>query len=210
MEEKTVTSPSHTQKKRRKGGKRLIERKRTWKQELLSWILTLGIPILIVLVLNQYVGKLVVVSGTSMYPTLYDHDILLVQTINYTPQQGDIVICTVNASSSLNSKHIVKRVIAVAGQTVTIDYDSNEVTVDGVVLDEPYLNTSYGDVMLSGYYENAVYVVPEGYIFVMGDNRNNSTDSRSAAVGMVSLDDVLGRSVLDIPVGHLIGDNSDP
>ncbi len=185
-------------------------KKRSPFRELLSWILTIGIPIAIVLFLNTYVGKLVVVNGTSMYPTLYDKDLLIVQTIAYTPKQGDIVICKTDPNGVLGGENVVKRCIAVAGQTVTIDYDSNTVTVDGVVLDEPYLNTSYGDVMLSGYYENATYTVPEGCIFVMGDNRNNSTDSRSDNLGMVPVENVIGREVLNIPVGHLIGDNDNP
>ncbi len=210
MDENKQMEPDETPGKRRKGGKRIREKKRSWQRELLSWILTIGVPVLIVLLLNQFVGKLVVVSGTSMYPTLYDRDLLIVRTINYTPSQGDIVICHTSEDSELESKNIVKRVIAVGGQTVEINYEANTVTVDGVVLDEPYLNTSYGDVMMSGYYEDATYVVPEGYIFVMGDNRNNSTDSRSHAVGMVPLEDVIGVSLIDIPLGHLIGDSSDP
>ena len=186
------------------------KKKTNWKKELLSWVLTIGIPVAIVLFLNAFVGKLVVVNGTSMYPTLYDKDLLIVRTIAYTPKQGDIVICKTSEDSALGGKNVVKRVIAVGGQTVEINYEDNTVTVDGEVLDEPYLNTSYGDVMISGYYQDAVYEVPEGYVFVMGDNRNNSTDSRSTALGMVSVDDVIGCSVLDIPIGHLIGDNDDP
>ncbi len=178
--------------------------------EILSWVLTIVIPVAVVLLLNAYVGKLVIVNGTSMYPTLYDKDLLIVQTIGYTPRQGDIVICKTDPNGSLQGENVVKRCIAVAGQTVSIDYGQNTVTVDGVVLEEPYLNTSYGDVMLSGYYENATYTVPEGCIFVMGDNRNNSTDSRSEHLGMVPVEDVIGRKVLDLPLGHLIGDNDSP
>ncbi len=186
------------------------EKRRSVGREILSWILTLGIPVAVVLLLNAYVCKLVIVNGTSMYPTLYDKDLLLVQTIAYTPQQGDIVICRTDPNGGLDGENVVKRCIAVAGQTVSIDYDSNTVTVDGVVLDEPYLNTSYGDVMLSGYYTNATYTVPEGCIFVLGDNRNNSTDSRSDRLGMVPSENVIGRKVLDFPVGHLLGDNDTP
>lgn len=193
-----------------KGGKRVKEQKTSWQRELLSWILTIGIPVAVVLFLNAFICKLVVVSGTSMYPTLFDRDLLIVRTIAYTPEQGDIVICKTSEDSALSSKNIVKRVIATEGQTVAINYEDNTVTVDGTVLDEPYLNTSYGDVMISGYYEDATYVVPAGCIFVMGDNRNNSTDSRSTAVGMVPVEDVIGGSVLRIPVGQFLGDNDNP
>jgi signal peptidase I len=183
---------------------------RSLGREILSWVITIAIPVVLVLFLNAFVGKLVIVNGTSMYPTLYDQDLLVVQTIAYTPKSGDIVICKTDPNGDLDGENVVKRCIAVAGQTVSIDYDANTVTVDGVVLEEPYLNTSYGDVMMSGYYENATYVVPEGCIFVLGDNRNNSTDSRSTRLGMVPVENVIGRKVLDLPIGHLIGKNDDP
>ncbi len=193
-----------------RGGKRLKEKKRTWKQELVSWLCWIGIPVLVVLFLNQFVGSVAYVSGTSMYPTLYDRDLLLVQSIFYTPQQGDIVICNVTVSSSLQGKFVVKRVIAVGGQTVVIDYDNNTVTVDGEVLQEDYLNTSYGDVMIGSVNQVDTYEVPEGYIFVMGDNRNNSADSRSSFVGMIPLEEVEGGVVFRLPIGVLIGDNDSP
>ena len=211
MEEHSTLEPEENDELSQTKTEQVEAKKKTsWKKELLSWVLTIGIPVAIVLFLNAFVGKLVVVNGTSMYPTLYDKDLLIVRTIAYTPKQGDIVICKTSEDSALGGKNVVKRVIAVGGQTVEINYEDNTVTVDGEVLDEPYLNTSYGDVMISGYYQDAVYEVPEGYVFVMGDNRNNSTDSRSTALGMVSVDDVIGGSVLDIPIGHLIGDNDDP
>ena len=209
-EHSTLESEENDELSQPETGQVETKKKTSWKKELLSWVLTIGIPVAIVLFLNAFVGKLVVVNGTSMYPTLYDKDLLIVRTIAYTPKQGDIVICKTSEDSALGGKNVVKRVIAVGGQTVEINYEDNTVTVDGEVLDEPYLNTSYGDVMISGYYQDAVYEVPEGYVFVMGDNRNNSTDSRSTALGMVSVDDVIGGSVLDIPIGHLIGDNDDP
>ena len=211
MEEHSTLEPKEDDKLSQPETEQAETKKKTnWKKELLSWVLTIGIPVAIVLFLNAFVGKLVVVNGTSMYPTLYDKDLLIVRTIAYNPKQGDIVICKTSEDSALGGKNVVKRVIAVGGQTVEINYEDNTVTVDGEILDEPYLNTSYGDVMISGYYQDAVYEVPEGYVFVMGDNRNNSTDSRSTALGMVSVDDVIGGSVLDIPIGHLIGDNDDP
>jgi signal peptidase I len=194
-------------RKHKKSQKRAL---RMQLREMLSWVLTIAIPVVIVLLLNAFVGKLVIVNGTSMYPTLYDRDLLIVQTIAYTPKAGDIVICKTDPNGDLDGENLVKRCIAVAGQTVSIDYDTNTVTVDGEVLDEPYLNTSYGDVLIDGYYENATYVVPNGCIFVMGDNRNNSTDSRSPLLGAVPVGNVIGRQVLDIPIGHLIGDNDNP
>ncbi len=181
-----------------------------WKKELLSYIPWIVIPIVAVLLLNTFVGKIVLVQGTSMYPTLYDRDVLIVRSIAYEPEQGDIVIVNLGEENPLNHKYIVKRVIATEGQTVVIDYDANTVTVDGETLTEDYLNTSYGDVMMEGYYQNATYQVPAGCVFVMGDNRNNSTDSRSNLVGMVPVENITGGMVLDIPLGHRFGDNDNP
>lgn len=141
------------------------------------------------------------VSGTSMFPTLHDKDAMLIRRIGYTPQQGDIVVLR---KESFYQEVVVKRCIAVAGQEVEIDYDENRVYIDGVVLEEDYLNFDnvgqeiYGeDYMVEK--DNMVYssfVVPEGCIFVMGDNRNGSTDSRVAELGMVDTRYVIGKVLM--------------
>ena len=92
----------------------------------------------------------------------------------------------------MEGQPIVKRVIAVGGQTVDIDYESNTVYVDGVVLDEPYILEPMRE--LPSNFATHV-VVPEGSIFVMGDNRNNSTDGRSPELGVVDERCVLGRAL---------------
>ena len=172
------------------------------KQELRSWFLWVAVPVFIVLFLNAFVGKLVWVDGDSMYPTLHDRDLLIVSQLPHTPVTGDIAVITTSADSYLGGENIVKRVIASGGQQVVINYGSNTVSVDGVTLEEPYINTAEEDPMLPT--GASTYDVPEGYVFVMGDNRNHSLDSRSESIGMVPVDIILGNMVADLPIGRLL------
>lgn len=172
------------------------------KKEAKSWIMEFFLPILIVLLLNLFVVRLVVVSGGSMYPTLHDHDLLIVRMLGYKPQAGDVVVAHTDPDGSLGGEEIVKRVIATEGQTVFVDYGNDRVTVNGTILEEDYINLEEADPMQDGIYENTVYVVPKGCVFVLGDNRNHSADSRDSAVGMIEESDVFGGLLLRIPVGR--------
>lgn len=160
---------------------------------LYHWLQTL-VPVCVVIVLClTLVGRITAVDGDSMYPTLHDGDLMVVQSLGYTPQPGDVVIF----SKPFRTFHgaIVKRVIAVGGQTVRIDYMAGTVTVDGQLLEEPYL----AQAMAIPWYDNSPVVevtVPEGELFVMGDNRNGSNDSRDPELGTVDTRYVLGRAVL--------------
>lgn len=140
--------------------------------------------------------RLVGVDGTSMLPTLRHGDYLVVESnlIMGDLERGDIIVA--RKLSFRDGEPIVKRVIATEGQTVDIQYDEfgvGTVYVDGVALDEPYIK----EAMVNIGSETLNHVtVPEGCIFVMGDNRNNSSDSRKPAIGMVDVRCVIGQSVL--------------
>lgn len=157
--------------------------------------LYLNIRVLVIMMtafvlLFTFVARIIVVSGPSMENTLKGGDLMLVWSLGYTPKQGDIVVLT---QESYQEDSIVKRVIALEGQTVDVDYASGTVYVDGEALEEDYVKErmqvpSYGEGINHA-------VVPEGCIFVMGDNRNYSADSRYPGIGIVDTRCVIGRGV---------------
>ncbi len=169
-------------------------------REIKSWVYTVILPVLVVLVLNLFVCKLAIVSGSSMYPTLHHRDILLVWMLNDKPENGDIVVVNTDEHGVMAGEKIVKRVIATEGQSIRINYEENEVYVDDVLVDEDYINYEEADPMLA-YYGDVELTVPEDCVFVMGDNRNHSMDSRDAQIGLVNKADILGVQVVRIPVG---------
>ena len=151
--------------------------------------------------LFTFVARIIVVSGPSMENTLFGRDLILVWSLGYTPKQGDVVVLT---QESYQEDSIVKRVIAVEGQRVDIDYGSGTVEVDGVPLKEDYTKER---MLLPSYGEGINHVtVPEGCIFVMGDNRNNSADSRYPDIGVVDTRCVIGRGLAVVfPLSHWKG-----
>ncbi len=145
--------------------------------------------LIFVVLLFVFAVRLVGVVGSSMVPTLEEGDRLtLLSNFLYEPEVGDIVVLKADAYTR---GPLVKRVIADEGQTVDINFNTGEVWVDGVLLDEPYINepTTRNDGM------EFPLTVPENCIFVMGDNRNHSTDSRSPMIGCVDKRYVLGKAL---------------
>nr|WP_325184988.1 signal peptidase I [uncultured Oscillibacter sp.] len=159
-------------------------------REAYEWVQALVCSVLAVVVLFTFGARLIGVDGHSMVPTLQNGDRMLVlnSMLYHDYKYGDVVV--LRKDTFLNDP-IVKRVIATAGQTVDIDFDSGTVYVDGAALQEDYINE------LTFLEEGTAFplTVPEGHIFVMGDNRNHSSDSRDASLGTVDTRYVIGRAV---------------
>lgn len=168
------------------------EEKGSFKADLYYWVQALVMVLVSLILLFTLAGRVIGVIGSSMVPTLHEGDLLLLQSVGYTPKQGDVVVLRKPGFPSPETAPVVKRVIAVGGQHVKVDYDSASVYVDGVALDEPYIKETMVDRYIAEL--NVLDVtVPEGSIYVLGDNRNNSSDSRHEALGTVDARYVLGR-----------------
>jgi len=163
--------------------------KTNWLKELYEWAQAIAVAMVLALILNQFVFSMVQVQGSSMLPTLQSGERLVVTKLFYKPKAKDIVV----VKSEELGKHIIKRVIAVPGDIIDIHAGTGEVLLNGKIIDEPYIleKTKSG-----GNANKYPLTVPEGYVFVMGDNRNNSSDSRN--LGLIAFEDVVGRASLRI------------
>ena len=158
-------------------------------QNVFEWYEALISAALVLVLVFSLFFRIIQVDGCSMVPTLVNGDKLIVWGAGYTPQRGDVVIVD---SYTSYGKPLVKRVIAKGGDTVSIDYATGTVAVNGEVLQEDYI----AEPTYLGYDVTFPYTVPEGTVFVMGDNRNQSLDSRSTYVGCIDERDILGRVLL--------------
>lgn len=167
-------------------------------KEIRDWVIAIVVAIAVALLIRNFVFTLVKVQGESMQPTLQENDRLYVNRLFYTPKKGDVVIFK---PSSDPKRPYVKRVIATEGDTVYIDFETGDIYVNDQVIDEPYIKAkttrsgSYiAEQIASGNYskDNPI-VIEKGKIFVMGDNRNNSRDSRE--IGQVPKSELIGGAV---------------
>ena len=171
-------------------GRKKKEEVLTMGQELYQTLRSMAWVVIVIIALFTFVVRVTVVDGESMENTFHHGDMVLTWTLGYSPEQGDVVVLT---QKSFREQSIIKRVIATGGQKVDVDYASNTVYVDGVALDEPYIK----ETMRTPYFGEGInhVTVPEGCLFVMGDNRNNSSDSRDPDIGIVDERSVIGRAV---------------
>lgn len=167
------------------------EKKEDPKKSVVLYLRDLCSYVLAVLVIFLLCFRMVVVSGGSMYDTLVDGDYLLLlsNVFYHEPKQGDIIVFS--KDSFREGEAVVKRVIATEGQKVDIDFGAGIVYVDGVALEEDYIYTP--TALQEGV--NFPLVVDEGCVFVMGDNRMDSLDSRNPEIGLVDRREILGRAI---------------
>ena len=160
------------------------EKKSPW-EIVYEWMDSFVFSIILILIVFVFGFRVVGVDGESMMPTLKNMDWLAVSAINNTIERGDIVVIT---QPNITNEPLIKRVIAVGGDTLDINFITGEVKVNGEVIDEPYImepTQRPGDF-------NKPIKIPEGYLFVMGDNRNESLDSRFDSIGIIDERYVLG------------------
>lgn len=176
--------------------------------DILDLLQTMLISVFIISMMLTFVIRVTDVNGPSMEDTFHTGDKVIVLKLARNFTTGDVVVAnadsayTYDSNGSLIEKEglnelIIKRVIATEGQTIDIDFETGNVTVDGVLLNEPYIKglTHNDEGAFSGLYP---LTVPKGYVFLMGDNRPVSMDSRSVRVGLVPENDVLGKAVLRV------------
>lgn len=185
------------------GSDQISETQTITLDDILDMIESAIAVILVVVMFFTYIIRIAVVDGKSMSPTLETDDKLIVRSIGYTPEDGDVVVIN-NEKTHLISesgkvvegdgleKVIVKRIIAKGGQTIDIDFENGIVTVDGRQLDEKYISEP---TTRDEYAFTYPLTVPEGYVFVMGDNRNLSMDSRHPEIGLVPEESIVGEAV---------------
>jgi signal peptidase I len=176
-----------------------VKRKRA--RGLIDWIIVIGVALLVAFLVRTFVLAHFVVDGHSMDTTLHDGDRVFVNKLSYRlhdPNRGDVVV--LHEISGASERDLIKRVIALEGETIEVR--DCVVFIDGAVLEEPYLDPPSTTPGQCG--DNfAAATVPEDHVFVMGDNRGGSQDSRDENVGWISEDDIVGRAfVVFWPTSH--------
>ncbi len=157
-------------------------------RELYDWIYCLLFALIVCVILFAFVFHVIDVVGSSMVPTLHNGDKMLVSGLFYKPKAGDVVVFKKKEYDP--NKALVKRVIATEGQEINMDFANGIVYIDGEAIAEPYINElTYNKLDFIG-----PKTVPEGCVFVMGDNHNASVDSRKSEIGMLDTRLILGRA----------------
>ena len=169
--------------------------------ELFFWAQALVLSLVVLVLFNVFFFRISGVVGSSMEPTLQNGDRILLRVIGYSaPQRGDIVVVQ---APEFDDEPLVKRIIAVAGDEININ-NLGDVYINGELQYEPYVL----ETIDSAHIGDQVYplVIPEGYVFFMGDNRNGSTDSRDKYVGIQPISNIIGKVELRIwPINKIGG-----
>lgn len=176
------------------------ENKTSFFSEMFDWLSSIFSAVLCFIIIFTLFARIVTVDGDSMLDTLHNQERLIVSDLGYTPQYGDIVILyadkLMNEFTHTLGKPIVKRVIGLPGDKIRIDFDNGIVYRNGEKLDEPYVYESTR--LQENFPRNKDVVIEENKVFVMGDNRNRSKDSRSNDIGQVDMRYIMGKAYLRI------------
>lgn len=164
----------------------------------LEWIDSIVLSVALLALLFTFGVRVIRVSGHSMEPTLQDQELILVSSAPYAAAYGDIVVVD---QYTPHGSPLVKRVIGMAGDTIDIDFAAGVVYRNGEALEEPY--TAAPTYLQEG----VVFpvTVPEGAVFIMGDNRNDSWDSRATEIGFIDVRDVMGQGLYHVLPPRAIG-----
>ena len=157
------------------------------RRETYDWIQSLMVALIVCVCIFIFFIRVIDVSGSSMNPTLYNGDKMIVSDVLYKPKAGDVVVFRSDTYDP--NKALVKRIIAPEGQEINIDFATGTVYIDGEPIEEEYI----AELTRNKLDFIGPKTVPEGCVFVMGDNRNKSTDSRKSEIGMVDERTILGR-----------------
>ena len=218
--EKTAEEITETEQPENKGSSsKKPKEKKSPVREVFDWVEIIALSLAFVLLTFSYIARQARVDGSSMRETFHHGESIVISDLFYTPKQGDVIVFQV-PNSLLTTEPIIKRVIAVGGQTVYIDfdnwkvyvYDDASLTVDQVLatvepLDEPYIEAMRGlsenrHAVMNGKSSYGGYTYPltieKGKLFCMGDNRNGSTDSRWTILGPVDERYILGKVLFRI------------
>ncbi|MCI1930655.1 MAG: signal peptidase I [Clostridia bacterium] len=167
------------------------------KRETMEWIISLVIVIVVAFAVRTFAFRTVMIKGTSMEPNFIHGDIVLVNEFLYKfskPKRGDVIVC---GYDDVNNESIIKRIVALPGETIDFrenDSGNYDVYIDGKKLQEDYIKEPtqfYGEIL-------DPYTVPDGCYFVMGDNRQNSTDSRWSSIGAIKRENIVGKVCVKI------------
>ena len=179
---------SRKEKKAAEKAEEAVEQQESMRVDLYEWIQSLMTALVICMAIFIFIIRVIDVSGSSMFPTLHDGDKMLVSNLFYTPHAGDVVVFKTDRYDP--ERALVKLVIATEGQEISIDFDRGIVYIDGLPVEEDYI----AELTKTKLDFIGPQTVPEGCMFVMGDNRNASTDSRKKEIGMVDQRMLLGRA----------------